>query len=128
MSAYKLSSFGVIRVADGASIPPDPSNRDWQAFEAWRAAGNEPLEADPPPPPVIEVSAFRLKLLVERRGLTATLEAALAAAGGEALFYWRNMQAANNRQAKVQQFAPVLGLNTQAEIDAFFAEARDLVP
>ena len=36
------------------------------------------------------------------------------------------MQVADNQQPRVKRFAPVIGLNTQADIDAFFAEARDM--
>ncbi len=36
----------VIRVADGASIPFDLANTDYQAYLKWVALGNEPLPAD----------------------------------------------------------------------------------
>jgi hypothetical protein len=39
----------VLRMSDGAFIPFDPANRDYQEFLAWRAKGNEP-----DPAPVVE--------------------------------------------------------------------------
>lgn len=42
------------RLRDGALIPPDPANADYQEVLAWVAAGNTILEADPPPPPTKE--------------------------------------------------------------------------
>lgn len=36
---------GYRRASDGAAIPGDPSNRDYQIVQVWIAAGNEP---DPP--------------------------------------------------------------------------------
>jgi hypothetical protein len=34
------------RLSDGAIIPLDPANTDYQAFLLWKSEGNEPLPAD----------------------------------------------------------------------------------
>lgn len=40
MTTYSLNVFGTIVRSDGATIPADPSNADYRAYEAWVAAGN----------------------------------------------------------------------------------------
>jgi hypothetical protein len=51
---YKLGKIGfnqtehtsVVRLLDGACIPFDPDNTDYQAYLVWLSEGNEPLPAD----------------------------------------------------------------------------------
>ena len=52
---YKLSPFGldgqqqsIIRTSDGASIPFDPANTDYQAYLKWLEEGNTPEPAEEP--------------------------------------------------------------------------------
>jgi hypothetical protein len=38
-----ISSEMILRLPDCAYIPNDLANTDWQAYQAWLAAGNTPL-------------------------------------------------------------------------------------
>ena len=49
---YQLTATdSILRLADNASIPLDPANRDFAEFTAWLEAGNTPDPAPEPPAP-----------------------------------------------------------------------------
>ena len=39
-------THGIVRISDGAWIPFDEYNRDYQDYLAWVAEGNTPADAD----------------------------------------------------------------------------------
>lgn len=48
--AYQLTNTSfIVRIGDGAYIPPDPANRDYAEYLAWLASGNTPDPADVTP-------------------------------------------------------------------------------
>ena len=60
---YKLAynSETIIRIEDGACIPPDPANTDYAAYLKWVEEGNTAEPADVPPPPVELTPAQKLE-------------------------------------------------------------------
>jgi hypothetical protein len=43
---YQLTSGNtILRITDGAFIPPDPANRDYASYLAWLEEGNTPEPA-----------------------------------------------------------------------------------
>jgi hypothetical protein len=42
----EISLSVVRRLPDGANVPTDPANTDYQAYLAWLEEGNTPLPAD----------------------------------------------------------------------------------
>ena len=64
---YQLTQGdSILRITDGASIPPDPANTDYAAYLAWVEEGNMPDPA-PEPEPVPEMTTEQK---LEAAGLT----------------------------------------------------------
>ena len=54
---YQLTNgTTIIRTIDGACIPADEGNADYQAYQAWVAAGNTPTPYTPPAPTAAQLA------------------------------------------------------------------------
>jgi hypothetical protein len=76
MADYQLTSTdAVIRTADGACIPADPTNRDRAEYEQWLAEGGVP---DPyvPPHPVAPVPTNEQTMLYDHENRIRAQEGA----------------------------------------------------
>jgi len=60
--AYQLTQgANILRTADNAFIPPDPTNIDYAAYLAWVDEGNTPTPAPAPQPPTPLTARERLE-------------------------------------------------------------------
>jgi len=39
----QISTQEIRRLPDGSTVPNDPENTDWQAYQVWLSEGNQPL-------------------------------------------------------------------------------------
>jgi hypothetical protein len=128
---YRLTnSDSVVRVADGAAIPADPRNADRIAFDAWVAAGGEPLPYEAPaagvPQSVTKRQALQALILAGRDAdVDSMLEAMPGVEGKLARAEWRESNSVERNRPLVQQLGAQLGLDAAA-LDALFTQAAQL--
>ena len=128
---YKLTPYtNVIRIVDGLSIPADPANTDYAAYQKWLAAGNTPEPADQPPVPVItSVTMRQARLALHQQGLLTQVNNAVASmpgAQGDAVrIEWEFSSTVERNRPLVQVLAASLGMTSQ-QIDDLFTLAATL--
>lgn len=66
MYRHNWDHQGIIRIADNATIPPNPRNNDWVEFQEWLAEGNIPEPAHQLPVPQESEILARLRVLEQQ--------------------------------------------------------------
>jgi hypothetical protein len=126
----------VLRIDDGAVIPPDEDNGDYRAFLAWVAEGNEPDPAPAPPPAAVpsQISrwqAWQIMLQTPSKihpapaTLFSDVQAIVTATGGLMQLAWVNQQYLYRNGPFIGPFKAQVGLSDE-EIDALFIAAQSL--
>ncbi|MDB5415301.1 MAG: hypothetical protein JWR10_3636 [Rubritepida sp.] len=129
---YQLAVDGsVLRLADGATIPDDPRNRDRFAYETWLADGGVPDPAPVVVPiPPAPLTARQLRLWLLSRSITGSqiITAIAALPGGErehALIEWEYSTEYLRSHPLIEQIGTAFGLSP-SDIDAAWPDAAAL--
>lgn len=124
---YKYTSAGsIVRLSDGAAIPSDTRNLDYQAWQRWVEAGGVTLPADPVETTSVRVDAWQMAQALIALGLIDDVEAAVAASTDPLVKYgWSKALYFVRTDPLVVSMGAALG-KTDAELDALFALAETL--
>lgn len=116
----------VVRLSDGAIVPQDEQNVDWQKYQQWRQAGNSPAPFTPPTFGVPqEVSRFQGRAALIQAGHMAAIQAYIDAPTTDIMVKeaWANVTVFRRQSLMMLTVASVLGLSEE-ELDNLFIAAH----
>jgi hypothetical protein len=137
MADYQMAANGldVLRNVDGAHIPADSRNHDWQQYEAWLATGNIPDPHVSPPAPapsqISRMQAFvalsQAKAMDQSASLLLQVQTWVNTQDAATQLIWQNATDFNRQSQLIARVAAALGISS-AQLDQLFATAASIQP
>lgn len=124
MIYHLTASTGIVLRDDGAFIPADGGNADWQAYQQWLSLGNQPTPYAPAAQVPQSVTRFQALAALSEAGLLTATKAIFADQQTTVLarLAWENAFEFKRTSPTLLQLAPLLGLDSSA-LDALFTRA-----